>query len=142
MRISTTLLVPALLVLGACAGTPTGEEIENAIELEARSAAGPWRGETGGANPIVLDFVLTESGDRVQGSGTMKEAGAASSVPITVTGTYRRPTLSLTVTGMVYEGKSVTGTFRGSYGGIVAADSLRLAGTGVSRSLPAFFSEQ
>ncbi len=143
MRISSALLIPFLAVLGGC-GMPTitGEDIENGIERAARSAAGPWQGEAGGANPIVLDFVLTESGDQVQGTGTMKEAGAASAVAVTVSGTYRRPTLSLTFSGMTYEGHAVTGTFRGSYAGVIAVDSLRLAGGGFSRSLPAVFSEK
>src|SRR5688572_33497055 len=85
-----------LVVVLAAAGClwPTEQDIEDAAERQLRSVSGPW---TGISPTLTLDFQLTEgSGSAVSGSGTMKETAAASPVPITVTGTFQRPTLSLT----------------------------------------------
>jgi hypothetical protein len=63
-------------------------------------------------------------------------------VPITVTGSYVRPRLSLTFSGMVIEGNAVQGTFEGDYtsiGGVVG--TLRLTGTGYSRDVPVLLQE-
>ena len=60
----------------------------------------------------------------------MKEA-APGTVPVTLTGTFERPQLSLTIDGMVFEGRAVQGMFAGSYttaGGISAPLSLTAEG--------------
>lgn len=129
MRLSR--LVPLLafaLAAGACSG-PTGEDIENELERELRSVAGPWAGTSA---TLTLDFQLQAgTGNVVSGSGTMKEAAAPGTVPITVTGTFQRPQLSVTISGMTFEGRAVQGTFQGDYttvGGISAPLHLTAAG--------------
>ncbi|HYH78680.1 MAG TPA: hypothetical protein VEX86_02760 [Longimicrobium sp.] len=121
-------LLAFTLAAGACIG-PTGEEIENELERQLRSVAGPW---VGTSTVLALEFQLQEgAGNVVSGSGTMREAAAPASVPITVTGTFQRPQLSLTIDGMNFEGRTVQGTVQGNYttvGGISAP--LRLTGTG------------
>jgi hypothetical protein len=132
------LLVVALA--GACGG-PTGDDIENDLERQLRSVAGPW---TGTSAALTLDFQLQQgAGNAVSGSGTMKETAAAGTVPITVTGTFQRPQLSLTFTGMTFEGRAVQGTFQGSYttaGGISAP--LQLTATGYSRDITVLLQER
>ncbi|HEX6911660.1 MAG TPA: hypothetical protein VF142_14760 [Longimicrobium sp.] len=129
MRFPRLLQLLALaLAAGACAG-PTGEDIENELERQLRSVAGPWAGSSA---TLTLDFQLQEgAGNAVSGSGTMKETAAPGTVPITVTGTFQRPQLSLTISGMTFEGRAVEGTFQGSYttvGGISAPLHLSAAG--------------
>lgn len=132
-RISLALL--ALLVGAAACG-----RIEEQLNNELRSVEGPW---TGTSAPLTLTFQLSQgAGTTVSGSGTMKEAAAPASVPITVTGTFARPTLSLTISGMVVEGHSVQGTVQGSYitvGGI--SGPLQLTGTGYSREITILLQE-
>jgi len=136
MRLSRLLCLLALtLAAGACSLFPTGEDIENELEARLRSVAGPW---TGASPSLTLSFQLQEgSGGAVSGSGTMKETAAASAVPITVTGTFQRPQLSLTFSGMAFEGRTgVQGTFQGSYttvGGI--SGPLHLTATGYSKDV-------
>jgi hypothetical protein len=63
-------------------------------------------------------------------------------VPITVTGSYARPALSLTFSGMTYQGHAVQGTFAGSYttvGGVLG--TLQLTGTGYSASVSVLLQE-
>ena len=72
----------------------------------------------------------------------MREPSADGPVPITVTGTFHRPTLVLTFEGMVYEGRAVSGAFRGDYtsvGGIF--DSLQLTAEGYERTIPMLLQE-
>jgi hypothetical protein len=133
-------LIALALAVAACAG-PTQEDIENDLERQLRSVAGPWDG----ASPtLTLSFQLTAgAGNAVSGSGTMKEAAAPSTVPITVTGTFQRPQLSLTISGMTYEGHAVQGTFQGSYttvGGI--SGPLHLAGTGYAQDVTILLQER
>ena len=132
-RISLAVLA---LVLGAAACGRIEEQLDN----ELRSVAGPW---TGTSAPLTLTFQLSQgSGTTVSGSGTMKETAAAASVPITVTGTFSRPMLSLTIGGMVFEGRTVQGTVQGSYttvGGI--SGPLQLTGTGYSREITILLQE-
>ena len=133
-------LFPLLvLALAACVG-PTGEDVENELERQLRSVDGPW---TGTSTALTLDFQLQEgAGNTVSGSGTMKEAAAPGTVPITVTGTFQRPQLSLTFSGMTFEGRAVQGTFQGSYttvGGISAP--LRLTAPGYSRDVTILLQE-
>lgn len=130
MRLSRLFGLLALtLAAGACSIFPTEDDIESELEGRLQSVAGPWSG----ASPsLTLDFQLQEgAGTAVSGSGTMKETAAAGTVPITVTGTYQRPQLSLTFSGMTFEGRAVQGTFQGSYttvGGV--SGPLHLTGTG------------
>ena len=130
------------LLLAVCAcGGPTGDDIENELERELRSVSGPWSGIS---TPLTLDFQLQEgAGNAVSGSGTMKETAAAGTVPITVTGTFQRPQLSLTISGMTFEGRAVQATFQGSYtsvGGISAP--LHLTATGYSRDVTILLQER
>ncbi|HEX2208912.1 MAG TPA: hypothetical protein VHG93_14640 [Longimicrobium sp.] len=133
-------LLAFTLAAGACGG-PTGEDIDNELERQLRSVSGPWAGTSAA---LTLDFQLQEgAGNAVSGSGTMKEAAASGTVPITVTGTFDRPQLSLTITGMTFEGRAVQGTFQGSYtsvGGISAP--LHLTATGYSRDVTILLQER
>jgi hypothetical protein len=137
------LIVLLAVVVGvpACGlHTPTEQEITDSIEKELRSVDGAW---TGTSAPLTLDFQLSQGpGNTVSGSGTMKEAAAPGPVPITLTGTFQRPVLSLTISGMVFEGHSVQGTIQGSYttiGGI--SGPLQLTGAGYSREITVLLSE-
>ena len=135
-------IIPLLLVaLAAGACLPTGEDIENEIEATLQSVTGPW---TGTSPTLTLNFQLQAgAGNALSGSGTMKEAAAASSVPITVTGTFQRPQLSLTFSGMTFEGRAVQGTFTGSYttvGGI--SGPLQLRATGYSKDVTILLQER
>lgn len=134
------LLLALTLLAGACDG-PTGEDIENELERQLRSVSGPWAGIS---TELTLDFQLQQgAGNAVSGTGNMKETAAASAVPITVTGTFQRPQLSLAFTGMTFEGRAVQGTFQGSYtsvGGISAP--LRLAAPGYTRDITILLQER
>lgn len=140
MRFSRIIpLLVVTLAAGAC--LPTGEDIENELEATLQSVVGPWSGTS---PTLTLDFQLQAgAGNAVSGSGTMKEAAVANSVPITVTGTFQRPQLSLTFSGMNFEGRAVQGTFTGSYttvGGISAP--LQLTATGYSKSVTILLQER
>lgn len=134
----------ALLLVFAGCGGPTERDIEDSLEETLRSVAGEWVGVSAGPPPLRLEFQLQEgSSGQVSGSGTMKEEGVTAAVPITVTGTFQRPVLSLTFSGMTYEGRSVQGTSAGNYtsaGGI--STTLQLTGAGYSRSLPILLQEK
>lgn len=134
------LLLALTLAAGAC-GDSTGGGIDNELERQLSSVAGPW---TGVSTELTLDFRLQEgAGTAVSGSGTMKEAAATSAVPITVTGTFQRPQLTLTISGMSFEGRAVQATFQGSYtivGGISAP--LHLTATGYSRDFTILLQER
>ena len=120
----------------ACSGGPTEREINASLEETARSVAGDWIGHSIDGDAIRLDFRLVEGNNgQVSGNGTMKEGDAATTVPITVTGPFQRPLLSLTFNGMTYAGRSVQGTASGNYttvGGIFTA--LQLAEVGYAQS--------
>jgi len=122
---------------------PTEQDINNSLETTLRSVAGEWAGISTVPNAIRLDFGLQEgSNGGVSGTGTMKEANATS-VPITVTGTFQRPTLALTFDGMVFESRQVKGTAQGTYttvGGI--ATTLTLSAPGYSRDIPILLQEK
>ncbi|HEX8208603.1 MAG TPA: hypothetical protein VF584_00355 [Longimicrobium sp.] len=134
------LLLALTMATGAC-GDSTGGGIDNELERQLSSVAGPWAGVS---TELTLDFQLQEgAGNAVSGSGTMKEAAAASAVPITVTGTFQRPQLSLTISGMTFEGRAVQGTFQGSYttvGGISAP--LQLTAVGYSKNVTILLQER
>jgi hypothetical protein len=136
----TTAALLALLAhgpLAACGFWPTAPRPED-FDVPLRSVSGRWTGfnvfEAGSPPPstLTLAFRLTEAADgTVTGTGTMQEAGAPRPVPITVTGSYRRPTLSLTFDGMVWAGHAVRGTITAPYAGVVGVIGvLTLAGTG------------
>jgi hypothetical protein len=139
-RFRPRLLLVPLLALAGCLW-PTDEDIDNALEQQLRSVAGPW---TGTSPTLTLTFQLTEgTGNTISGSGTMKEAAAPSSVPITILGTFERPYLSLNFSGMNFEGRAVQGAFSGGYttvGGI--SGPLHLTGTGYSKDVTILLQEQ
>ena len=143
----TLILLCALSILAACVPSPTGPEIEDTLRRETeetlRSATGPWRGVASGSSVVRFEFSLTDRPDgQLQGTGTIREADAAGPVPITVAGTYNRPNLSLTFTGMVYEGRAVVGTFVASYDSAIGVNgTLTLTGADYAKSLPLFLQE-
>ena len=105
------LLTIAPMLASCSDSSPTIEEI---LEEDLQSVQGLWRGL--GPATLTLQFRLTQEADnQVHGTGTMKETSEATPVPITVTGTFHRPTLALAFGGLVYEGRPVTGVFRGDY---------------------------
>ena len=138
-------LLALTLVVSACSAPGLTEQdvedLEEELAREIRSVAGEW---TGTSTVLTLDFQLKETaGSAVSGSGTMKETAATEPIPITVTGTFQRPQLSLTFHGMIVEGRPVEGTFQGGYisiGGIAAP--LRLTAEGYSRDLSILLQER
>ncbi len=148
MRIISTAAIALLALMttscGGGGGWPDQQDIENSLNERLRSVAGGWTGIVTPPNGISFDFTLQEgSNGQVTGSGTMKEENAAAAVPITITGTFQRPVLTLTLNGMVYEGHQVQGTATGSYttvGGI--GTTLKLAGTGYAKDLPILLQEK
>jgi hypothetical protein len=143
----TLILVCNLSILAACVPSPTGPEIEDALRRETeetlRSATGPWSGLASGSSMVRFEFSLTLRPDgQLQGTGTVREADAPAAVPITVAGRYNRPNLSLTFTGMMYEGHAVVGTFVASYDSASGVNgTLRLAGADYARSVALFLQE-
>jgi hypothetical protein len=146
---STSISAGALFVLmstscGGGGGGPTAQDINNSLDATLRSVAGGWTGVANVPNGIRLDFNLQEgSNGQVSGSGTMKEDNATSAVPITVTGTFQRPVLTLTFDGMVVESRQVKGVAQGSYltvGGI--STTLILTATGYSREVAILLQEK
>ena len=135
-----SFLLAAVAAVAACAG-PTQQDIENDLERELQSVTGPW---VANSPPLTLDFELQAgAGTAVSGTGFMKEAAAPTTVPITVTGTFQRPVLSLTITGMTFEGRAVQATFQGSYttvGGI--SGPLHLTGSAYSRDITILLQER
>ena len=141
-------LLAAVLCLGAaipaCSTSPTEQEIIDTLEQQLRSVEGGWTGTASGGSQLTLDFQLQEgAGNTVSGSGTMREQPGAPNVPITITGTFSRPALSLTFSGMTYQGHAVQGTVSGSYtsvGGV--AGTLLLTGSGYSNSVQVLLQEK
>lgn len=140
----TAVASVAMMSTSCGGGGPTEKEINNSLDLALQSVAGDWIGVVNVPNAIQLEFKLQEGANgQVTGSGTMKEQNAAAAVPVTVTGTYQRPTLSLTFNGMVYESNPVTGVAQGNYttvGGI--ATTLRLSGNSYSRDVAILLQEK
>lgn len=142
------LIVPGVLIAMMAAscggGGPTEKEIVNSLDATLQSVGGDWVGTTSAPNPVRLEFRLQEgSNGQVTGTGTMKEESAPASIPITVTGTYQRPVLTLAFDGMVFESRQVKGTAQGSYttvGGI--ATTLTLSAPGYSRDLAILLQEK
>lgn len=127
----------------ACDSGPTEREINNSLEETLRSVAGDWTGVSSGSGALRLDFRLQEgSNGQLTGSGTMTE-GTGAPVPITVTGSFQRPLLSLTFAGITYAGRSVQGSVSGSYttvGGITAP--LQLTASGYAQSVQILLQEK
>lgn len=125
-------------------GGPTERDITNSLEDTLRSVAGDWTGVVNGPNSLRLTFRLQQdSTGQVSGTGTMKEEGAAAAVPITISGTFSRPTLTLVFDGMVYRSRQVKGAAQGSYttvGGIAAP--LTLTAPGYARELAILMQEK
>ncbi len=142
--VSLRAFVLGSLLIGACGYGPTEEDINRGLEDILASVSGEWTGSSTGTNPVTLAFTLSQGGNgAVTGSGTLKETNAASSVPITISGSYQRPVLTLKFTGMVYEGRAVEGTFQGNYttvGGV--ASSLQLTAPGYSKALQVLLQEK
>ena len=141
----------ALLVLmnTSCGGGvggigPTAQDINNSLEDTLRSVAGDWIGIGGGPNAIRLEFKLQEGRNgQVSGTGTMKEESSPTAVPITVTGTFQRPVLTLAFEGIVYESRQVKGAATGSYttvGGI--GSTLTLTAPGYAREVAILLQEK
>lgn len=143
MRTHQVALILLGLLAPACFSPPTAEDIDRSLEQILSSVDGVWTGASAGSDLLTMNFQLQQgTGTAVSGSGSMKEAAAPTSVPITVTGTYVRPNLSLTISGMVFEGRAAQGTIQGNYitvGGVSAI--LRLTGAGYSRDIPMLLQE-
>ncbi len=137
--------VASLLLVGSgCTLAPIGQEIADSLERALRSVSGNWNGRASSANSLALEFLLHEdSNGKVTGTGKMKESRTGAEVPITVTGTYRRPMLSLTFIGAGYRGGQVRGTLEGKYttvGGI--ATTLQLSGPGTYEKVAILLQEE
>ena len=128
---------------GSDGGWPTEKDISNSLQATLQSAAGDWQGVSTVPNALRLDFRLVEGANgQVSGTGTMQE-GSAAALPITVSGTFQRPLLTLSFDGMVYESRQVKGSIQGSYttvGGI--AGTLTLTAPGYSRDVAMLLQEK
>lgn len=136
----------ALLVLltASCGGGPTERDIVKNLDDTLQSVAGDWQGIASAPNGFRLDFRLQEaSNGQLSGTGTMKEDSTATAVPITVTGTFQRPALTLVFDGMVVESRQVKGAVQGNYttvGGV--GTTLTLTGTGYTRDIAILLQEK
>jgi len=144
---SMSIVAGALTVLlnTSCGGGgPSGQEIDNSLETILRSVAGEWIAVANPPNPNRLEFRLQEGGDgQVSGVGTYREASTSGALPITVTGTFRRPVLTLAIDGMVHESRAVKGVIQGSYttvGGITT--TLSLTAPGYASEIPILLQEK
>lgn len=139
-----TLLALMTISCGGGGYGPTEQDINNSLEVTLQSVAGDWTGVSNEPNAIRLEFRLQEgTTGQVSGTGSMKEANASTAVPVTVSGTFQRPTLTLAFDGMVYESRQVKGTVQGPYttvGGI--ATKLTLTAPGYSREISLLLQEK
>ena len=147
-----SIAIRALLVLvtTSCGGGggggygPSEQDIKNSLADTLRSVAGDWTGVTSGPNAIRLEFRLQEaSNGQISGTGTMKEENTPSAVPISVSGTFQRPVLTLAFDGIVYDARPVKGVAQGSYttvGGI--GTPLTLTAPGYSREVAILLQEK
>ena len=123
---------------------PTERDINTSLQDIIRSVAGDWTGTANAPNAFRLEFRLQESANgQVSGTGSMKEDSAAAAVPITITGTFQRPLLSLTIEAMVLEGRQLRGVAQGSYdtiGGV--ATTMTLTAPGFTRAVPILLQEK
>lgn len=123
---------------------PSEQDINNSLTEILRSVAGQWTGLANPPSTMRLDFTLQEgSNGQLTGTGTMKEDSTAAAIPITVTGTFQRPVLTLSFNGMVVESRAVAATMQGSYttvGGIAA--TVKLSAPGYARDVPFLLQEK
>ncbi|QYF94855.1 hypothetical protein KY495_06635 [Massilia sp. PAMC28688] len=144
LSIATGLTVALLTSSCGGGGGPTEQDINNSLNATLQSVAGDWTGIVNGPNAIRLEFRLQEgSNGQVSGTGTMKEESAPAAVPITVTGTFQRPALTLVFDGMVYETRQVKGSAQGNYttvGGI--GTTLTMTAPGYSRDVQILLQEK
>jgi hypothetical protein len=145
-RLSIAAGLMMALLTASCGGGsgPTEQDINNSLNATLQSVAGDWIGIVNGPNAIRLEFRLQEgSNGQVSGTGTMKEESATVSVPITVTGTFQRPALTLAFDGMVYEGRQVKGAAQGNYttvGGV--GTTLAMTAPGYTRDVQILLQEK
>lgn len=145
LHIPARLVLMASLFLGACGAGPTEEDINESLGNTLESVNGNWTGiSTSPSGSLTLTFSLNQAANgSLTGSGSMKEASAANAVPVTITGTFQRPALSLTFNGMVYENTAVQGTFQGNYSSVGGVSgNLQLTGTGYSKTVVILLQEQ
>lgn len=146
MRYLSNAIAALMLVMTASCGGggPTEQDIHNSLSNTLSSVSGPWIGFTSPPGSIALDFQLQEGANGlVSGTGTTKEGSTLAAVPITVSGTFNPPVLTLNFDGMVFETHAVKGTAQGSYttvGGIAA--TLKLTAPGYSRDIPIILQEK
>lgn len=137
---NTALL--AMLMLGACVPPtgPTQDDIEEDLRQRTATMAGTWKGSSTGRDLdlLTLQVTLTQTGTSVRGAGAMGERGVAGTRPVTVSGTYYKPDAALTISGMQFEGRTVTGTIRAVNFLGSLSDTLVLTGEGYERKLPVY----
>ena len=128
---------------GSDGGWPSGQDINDSLQATLQSVAGDWQGISTVPNALRLDFRLVQGANgQVSGTGTMQE-GSAAALPITVSGTFQRPLLTLAFDGMVYESRQVKASAQGNYttvGGI--ATTLTLTAPGYSRDVAVLLQEK
>lgn len=139
-----TQFIAALLTLTACIppGTPTDDDFDEYFREQAASVAGTWRGRSIGRDidVLTLELNLRQTGTAVTGAGMMQERGIAGTRPVTITGSYNRPSATLTIGGIQFEGRAVTGMLRASNTIGILADTLVLTGENYERKLAVFLS--
>lgn len=76
----------------------------------APEASGSWSGKVAAPSGVTatLTFNVTETNRKISGSGSL--AIGASSLGLSVSGTYAPPTISLTISSQGYEPMSLEGT--------------------------------
>lgn len=120
---------------------PDASYFEKLNERVTRSVSGPWQG----LSPTVsIKFSLLENAaGQVTGTGTMLETPTSNPVAITLSGTYSKPSLMLTIDGMVYQGQVVRGTFQGQYTSFVGITSkLTMVASGGTTAIDFFLQEE
>jgi hypothetical protein len=133
----SAVVVAFLCALPACTGPDIVEESQQRLAATVaemnRSVAGQWHGTS---LDLGLTFDLQEGGTAVSGEGTMTEEGLTNDSRYTVSGTYQRPQLTLTFTGMVYQGRVVEGSFQCNYNSLGGCGgTLHLKGTNYSKDM-------
>ena len=98
MRLVRRSFPATLLALALVACGP-----DNAFGPNDKSVAGTWNGTWGDAdgNSALIQLTLQQNGSSVTGSGTI--VGGDLSESVSVTGSYKRPTFSLTLSISGYE---------------------------------------
>ena len=130
------------LVLLSCGVGPTEDDVNEFLEQALQSVNGGWTGMIDN-NQATLAFTLTQGANgAVTGNGTMQHVSSTNPSPITITGTFQRPVLSLTFNGMLYEGTTVQGVMQGNYttiGGV--STTIRMTGTNFDKTRPILIQE-